>query len=422
MKYAVWFVRVLFAAWMIPAGLNHFLPLFPQPMGSQPLSMELIVALLDSRLFDIVKAVELIAGIFVLFGFYTPLALLICLPVSFGVFYWDAPLEGWGSRAATFGYATLLANVLLCLAYGKYYKPMFTLRTEVTDRKQLVLVARLVLGASLVLYAANTLFLNLWPAPAGTQPLADLLMTSLANSKLLYVALTVQLVAGVLLLANVLVPFALCAQMMISANTLFWALFLEQSPLGALLALVAFALNGLLMIAYLPWYKEILRRHSHAAGEEPGPATYDALFVSNAGSTAKGDYIPAMVLVLAVIAFYAYFVPGRSGQFSMLVALYPLFTLLIRRFRDMGQHPWLLFVPVMLMLLVFDIRLGYFSFSESVTGNVSFGESADGLFTWFALIVTAGFVIWGAAGPTKQEHTRDRVASVEGRDRQPSVQ
>lgn len=396
MKYAVWFVRLLFAAWMIPAGLNHFLPLFPQPMGSQPLSMELIVALLDSRLFDIVKAVELIAGIGVLFGFYTPLALLICLPVSFGVFYWDAPLEGWGSGAAIFGYATLASNVLLCLAYNQYYRPMFTIRTQVHERQQLVLAARLALGAGLVLYAANTLFLNVWPAPSGTQPLAELLMTSLANSSLLYVALTVQLVAGVLLLANVFVPLALCVQMMITANTVFWAVFLEQSPLGALLALVLLALNGLLMIAYLPWYKDLLARYSHAAGEEPGPANYDALFVNNAGNTARGNYLPSMALLLATLAFYAYFVPGRSGQFSMLVLLYPLFTLLIRRFRDMGRHPWLLFVPVILMLLVFDIELGYFSFSESVAG-VSFSESADGLFTWFALLVTAGFVVWGAA-------------------------
>jgi uncharacterized membrane protein YphA (DoxX/SURF4 family)/uncharacterized membrane protein YhaH (DUF805 family) len=397
MKYAVWFVRLLFAAWMIPAGLNHFLPLFPQPMGSQPLSMELIVALLDSRLFDIVKAVELIAGIGVLFGFYTPLALLICLPVSFGVFYWDAPLEGWGSIAAIFGYSTLVSNTLLCLAYNRYYRPMFTLRAQITERKQLVQAARLVLGAALVAFAANTLLLNVWPEPAGTEPLAELLMTSLANSKLLYVALAVQLVAGVLLLANVLVPLALCAQMMITANALFWAVFLEQSPLGALLALVVFALNGLLMLAYLPWYKDILQRYSHAAGEQPGSANYDALFVSNAGTTSKGDYIPAIALLLAVIAFYGYFVPGRSGEFSMLVLLYPLFTLLIRRFRDMGQHPWLLFAPVVLMLLAFDIRLDYFSFSNAV-GGVSFNESVDGMFTWFALIVTAVFVVWGAAG------------------------
>lgn len=130
MKYTVWFVRLVFAAWMIPAGLNHFIPLFPQPMGSQPLSQELIAALIDSHLFDLVKAVELIAGLCVLFGFYTPLALLICLPVSFGVFYWDAPLEGWGSPAALFGYATLFCNVVLCLAYFKNYRSMFTLRAE----------------------------------------------------------------------------------------------------------------------------------------------------------------------------------------------------------------------------------------------------------------------------------------------------
>ncbi len=130
MKYAVWFLRLLFAAWMIPAGLNHFAPLFPQPMGSQPLSQELIAALIDSRLFDLVKGVELIAGICVLLGFYAPLALLVCMPVSFCVFYWDAPLEGWGSRAALFGYATLTVNVLLCLAYVRSYRAMFALRAE----------------------------------------------------------------------------------------------------------------------------------------------------------------------------------------------------------------------------------------------------------------------------------------------------
>ena len=130
MKYSVWLVRLVFASWMVPAGLNHFVPLFPQPMGSKPLSHELIVALLDSHLFDIVKAVELIAGISALTGFYTPLALIVCMPVSFCVFYWDAPLEGWSSRAAIFGYAALLCNVLLCVAYVRSYRSMFALRSK----------------------------------------------------------------------------------------------------------------------------------------------------------------------------------------------------------------------------------------------------------------------------------------------------
>jgi uncharacterized membrane protein YphA (DoxX/SURF4 family) len=129
-KYAFWFVRLVFAAWMIPAGLNHFVPLFPQPMGSQPLSHEMIVALLDSHLFDLVKAVEFLAGVCALTGFYAPLGVLICMPVSFCVFYWDTPLEGWTSRASMFGEAALLSNLILCVYDIKSYRSMFALRSK----------------------------------------------------------------------------------------------------------------------------------------------------------------------------------------------------------------------------------------------------------------------------------------------------
>jgi uncharacterized membrane protein YphA (DoxX/SURF4 family) len=127
-KYAVWFVRLVFGAWMVPAGLNHFYRLFPQPMGSKPLSHELIVALLSSHLFGIVKAVELIAGVCVLTGFYAPLGLIVCMPVSFGVFWWDTPLEG--GRPALFGEAALLCNSLLCHAYITSYRSLFVLRAR----------------------------------------------------------------------------------------------------------------------------------------------------------------------------------------------------------------------------------------------------------------------------------------------------
>ena len=264
MKYPIWFVRLLFAAWMIPAGLNHFIPLFPQPMGSQPLSQELIVALLDSHLFDLVKAVELLAGICVLFGFYTPLMLLMCLPVSFCVFYWDAPLEGWGSRAAIFGYSTLICNVLLCLAWYKSYRPMFTLRTEAS---QIVFGGRILFGVWMVLNSANYFFLSLWPAPVGQEPLAMQLMTALINSRLFDVAMTIQLVAGALILSGLLVPVALALLMPISTCALFWALILNHEPLYAAMALTAFAINGLLMLAHLRYYRGVLQRHSMAFGE-----------------------------------------------------------------------------------------------------------------------------------------------------------
>jgi len=382
MKYPVWFFRLLFAAWMIPAGLNHFVEIFPQPMGNQPLSMELIVALIDSHLFDLVKAVELLAGIGVLFGLVTPLSLLVCLPVSFGVFYWDAPLEGWSSGAARFGYATLFTNTVLCAAYWNNYKSMFTLKTSVQTREKLVMIGRLVLGALVTAVAVNYLFIS--EAPVGQQPLADLLMTSLVNSKLLYVALAVQLIAGVLLLSGFLVPLALTAQMMISSNALFWALILNQSPLLGLLTLVLFAINGLLMIAYLPYYKDLMAKTSQAMGETQ-TSSYDALFVNPNGSTSKAEYIPALITILVAIAFFGMYITGRTAEFCMLVMVYPAYVLVVRRFHDMGYSAWLLFAPLLVVLVAFDVQLGYFTM----------GETLDGMINWIAMVVAGVFMVWG---------------------------
>ena len=125
MKYAVWFVRLIYAAWMIPAGLNHFIRLYPQPTGNQPLSTGVFLALLDSGMFTLVKATELVAGLAVLFGFRLPMFLLMALPVSFNVWYWDTELQGWWTGSAIYGWAVMGCNLILCLAYWESYRPMF---------------------------------------------------------------------------------------------------------------------------------------------------------------------------------------------------------------------------------------------------------------------------------------------------------
>lgn len=386
MKYAVWFLRLLFAAWMIPAGLNHFIALFPQPMGNQPLSQALIIALLDSHLFDLVKAVELIAGLGVLFGFHTALALLICLPVSFNVFYWDAPLEGWGSRAALFGYSTLLCNALLCLAWFPSYRSMFTLRAGVQSRQQLVLVGRLVFGACMLLNGINHFTGALWPAFTGSEPLAVQLMTALVNSKLLDVAMVMQLVAGGLLLAGLLVPFALCMLMPVSTCALYWAAVLDHQLLTALPALAAFVLNGLLMLAYLPYYRDSLQRQPKAIGEAWGVAqTYDTLFVNPNGSTSQSEFVPALITVIAAIGFFGYIVTGRTAQFCMLMLLYPAFVLLTRRLRGMGRPAWWVLPPLVLTLAGFGIMLGY----------LSLGAAVDAVLLWVGVAVSAALAVWG---------------------------
>ncbi len=268
MKYAVWFVRLIFAAWMIPAGLNHFVTLFPQPLGTQPLSQELFLALFDSHLFDLVKAVELVAGIGVLFGLWVPLSLAICMPVSFCVWYWDTPLEGWHSGASIFGTAVLVCNVLLLLAYFSSYRPMFAwpATPRALGGKQLVLAGRLIFGAWMLINGINYFFVSLYPMPVGHEPLAVQLMTGLVNSHLLDVVVAIELVAGALILIGVFVPAALCVVMPLSVCAAFWAL-LDHQPLSLLLGLAAIALNGLLMLSYIDYYKGVLQRHALAVGE-----------------------------------------------------------------------------------------------------------------------------------------------------------
>jgi hypothetical protein len=111
MRLALWMLRLGFAAWLIPAGINHFWPLFPQPPGNQP----------ESR-------AVLEAGLALLLGWRVPLALVMLLPVSFNVWYWDVVLQGWTSISAWYGWAVLGANVLLCAAWWPSYRPLLELR------------------------------------------------------------------------------------------------------------------------------------------------------------------------------------------------------------------------------------------------------------------------------------------------------
>jgi hypothetical protein len=132
----------------------------------------------------------------------------------------------------------------------------------------LVLAGRLIFGAWMLVNGANHFFFSLWPVPVGHEPLAVLLMDALVHSRLLDVAMAIQLVTGALILIGLFVPLALCVVMPISTCALYWTLILDHQPVPSVLALVAFALNGLLMLAYLDYYRDLLQRHAPTLGEE----------------------------------------------------------------------------------------------------------------------------------------------------------
>ncbi len=401
MKYAIWVVRFWYAGWMIPAGLEHFYHIYPQPGYSTtiPLQHEMLFALLHSHLFDLVKAVELITGISVLFGIFTPLMILVCMPVAFCVFWWDAPLSAWNQGGVIAGGRVLACNLLLAVAFIASFRSMFSLRaapravgTGEPTIKQLVLAGRLILGAWMLVNGVNHFFLSLWPTPSGHQPLSVELMGALVHSHLLDVAMLIQLVTGALILTDFFVPVALCVLMPVSTCALYWSI-LDHQPLTLFFGLVAFALNGLLMLAYLDYYKGALRRTALTLGESGRSMIWDTLFVYPKGRTSRGQFTAALVPLAFVVWCYAGWGPNMYAPWDLLVLLYPAVVLHSRRMHDMGRSGWLLLVPAVLTVVAMAIW----------ARRISLGSQLDSAVPLAALVVFVGFALWGCVGKGQTE-------------------
>ena len=253
--------------------------------------------------------------------------------------------------------------------------------------RALILVGRLVFGAWMLLNGANYLFVSLYPQPTGHEPLAVQLMAALVHSRLLNVAMVIQLVTGALILIGAFIPVALCVVMPICVCALYWSVVLEHQPLGALLALVAFALNGLLMLAYLDYYKSMLQRHALTLGERKGGVvSYEARFANPSGRTSRGDFIGALIPLLAAAALYFFLVKNRNGDWVLVTLLFPAAVLHARRLHDMGQTAWLLLIPGLLDVTAIWLHM-----------NKSNPEIRPGV-VLAAVVVSAAFVLWGLIG------------------------
>jgi uncharacterized membrane protein YhaH (DUF805 family) len=255
--------------------------------------------------------------------------------------------------------------------------------------KQLVLLGRVIFGAWMLANGANHFFFSLWPAPVGHEPLAIQLMAALVHSHLYDVAMTLQLVTGLLILVGLWVPVALCVVMPISTCALYWSLILDRQPLGVVLALAAFALNGLLMLAYVGYYRRMLQRHDLALGESAvGGRSFDSLFVDPSGRSPRGQFTAALITLLAVLAFYAFRVTGLTAHWCMLMLVFPTVVVHARRLHDMGRSAWPLLVPTVLTLAAFAVWLHL----------LSFGPRLDSALPPAALAVSAAFALWGCLG------------------------
>jgi uncharacterized membrane protein YhaH (DUF805 family) len=112
---------------------------------------------------------------------------------------------------------------------------------------------------------------------------------------------------------------------------------------------------------------------------------FETLYVDPTGSTPKAPYTAALVVLLAVVAFYYLLVPGRTGQFALLMLLYPALVLHARRLHAMGKAAWLVLIPGAAIAATAWLHL-YPVASAPVS-----------LVTWSAVGLSALFIVWGLA-------------------------
>ena len=87
-------LRLAFGALLVANGLNHFAgPLIAEPAGSAPLALQLMTAVRDSHLLDVVVALYAVAGLALLGGVAVPFALAVAMPISVCAAFWAVILE-----------------------------------------------------------------------------------------------------------------------------------------------------------------------------------------------------------------------------------------------------------------------------------------------------------------------------------------
>ena len=194
-------------------------------------------------------------------------------------------------------------------------------------------ILRLMFGAALVVTALDYFLPALVPAigqPAWNDPMAARLMTAFDRSGLLAVAKFIHLTAGLLLLANRAVPFALAALMPVNLCGLFISLFIEAEAAIAVLAVVTVAANALLMLACLPAYRGVLEGGERADGEGPEAGrNYESLFVDPFGNAPPSAYLGGAAVLAAALAFYWFVIPGLNSTTGLVVLAIPALILAV---------------------------------------------------------------------------------------------
>lgn len=123
-------LRTLFGAWNLFFGIVFFFnwPI-PQPMGHGDLTPYLNQTLIDTGLFPIVKAIEIVVGLLLITNRAVPFALCVYFPITVVIFVVNMFLEDFGLFGPIIAVIYAAVHLFLFWAYRRYYYPMLVWRT-----------------------------------------------------------------------------------------------------------------------------------------------------------------------------------------------------------------------------------------------------------------------------------------------------
>jgi putative oxidoreductase len=119
--------RLLLGLIFVVFGFNFFFHFIkaPLPVG---LAGTFVGGLFQSGyFFQLLKVVEILSGLLLLIGWFTPLVLIVLFPISLNILLFHAFLEPAGMPL---GVIIIVLHLFLAWSYRNYYKPLFTLNAS----------------------------------------------------------------------------------------------------------------------------------------------------------------------------------------------------------------------------------------------------------------------------------------------------
>jgi len=123
-RYIVLAARYFFGGHALISGLNHYLTFVPDIMPRDPeIAARFMSVLIDSHLYDVVKAIEILCGLSLLTGRFMPVALMMEMPVTVIICYLSLFIAPT-ARSFYSGPRELLLNLFLLASYWGYLRPI----------------------------------------------------------------------------------------------------------------------------------------------------------------------------------------------------------------------------------------------------------------------------------------------------------